>query len=174
MITICFHGQVPWFINGAHLLERDIGDNFTPISIYYRGFDQELLIQTLEEIKYGVADDLLLIGYSKGGDFIANLTHTRLLPRIKGAVLYEAPLFDNRIPKGDFPVFIAWNDRGRRRTKRGEREGHDTYWKWAENHSCTVEWGVGKHLTLFPPSHCWDKNLNPLIKHWIDNKVISR
>lgn len=162
--TVAFHGWVPWPLQGHQMLRRDINYNFTPTTYYPKGHDLETIADIIEHIN----DNLFLIGYSKGGDLIAQLTHTPILPRIKAAVLYEAPLFDDRIPLGDFPVISIWNDRGYRLYRRGEQEAHDTYWKWSENHPVHGLWGQGKHFTLFPPAHGWDQSLNPKIMEILD------
>lgn len=117
--------------------------------------------------------NLVLVGYSRGGDKIAKLSHQ--LSNIRGAVLYESPILParNQIkPSGDFPVLWIENDEGmatksRRKKKIMSRSKH----LWALNRSMTCLTGVGKHVKVNPLGHGWDQALNQQILEWIERNT---
>ena len=115
---------------------------------------------------------IVLVGYSRGGSEVGNLSHG-LHDLIAGAVLYESPLLGIDEVAGNFPVLWIENDRGRRsRGGRFEREMQATLEAWmAGGRSVDTLWGRGRHVEPtfgWPPCrHGWDRSLNGKILDWI-------
>lgn len=156
MTTIAFHGD---FATPA-MLADDIGPGLT--------------IDWLVETKSCVHDSFLknfrsisLIGYSRGGGLIADLSC--MLMNIRCAVLYESPLGMYGRVGGSFPVLIIWNDRGRYERRKAQQM--EEAWA-AHGRSVTHLWGRGRHVrvdrSMSPPiRHGWDQSLNPQIAEFL-------
>ena len=165
MHVVAFHGS------GArpHHLRTDMGDP---------GWVDEYAEYDRRAPKNYPADlrrhqDLVLVGYSKGGYEIGKLSLR--LDNIRAAVLYESPLLDIDKPGGEFPVLIIWNQQSRRINT---DEAISTYGKWESGgRRADYRFGNGGHTswtrrlrTLFR-KHAWDQTLNPGIESWIKRRV---
>lgn len=164
MQIIALHGDLAT----ADMLRRDMG-NPAWVNHYYnaggwRNIDAkiELLTHFIRLLEEPVA----LVGYSRGGSVIARLSHT--IPHlIKCAVVYESPVKDSDGCGGNFPVLSIWNDRGAiRRLHRIDEVLHSINC-WSIGRRCEIMVGSGKHFTLNPPAHSWDRSLNNRIEDWI-------
>lgn len=157
MKTYAFHGDFA----SAEDLQADMGD---PAWVdeyvdYRRDFESAIADQ----------DSVVLVGYSRGGSIIGELSLR--LRNIRGVVLYESPLFGVDQPGGNFPALVIWNRRSR---KRRSIEAWDTLQRWrAGGRSVTMMDGQGAHLKfVMRPStaflgHGWDVSLNSRIAAWV-------
>ena len=112
------------------------------------------------------------VGYSLGGDFIAQLTYYAA-DYLRGVLVYECPLLSvtrpNRLP---IPCMIVWNDYQPLTRKRREGKWYSiSRWTQAYPHA---EQRFGKlkgHVTFKPRRpwihHAWDTSLNKIIETWI-------
>ena len=146
----------------AKALRRDSGD---PVWIldYLESRDIKELTNQLQNVP-----DLVLVGYSEGGDIIADLSFT--LPNIKGAILYEAAILDPFFPAGDFPVLWIRNDYTTLRYR--EEIFLESKHSWQKNHPMETMTGKGRHIKFSPRwpffAHGWDQSLNVRINNWIN------
>lgn len=157
MKTYAFHGDFASHDD----LQKDMGD---PPWV-----DEYVDYRTDFEYQIARQDAVCLVGYSRGGSVIGQLSLS--LKNIVGAVLYESPLFGIDQPGGAFPVLIIWNDRSRRRRS---IEAWDTLCRWrAGGRSVTMLQGSGRHTKLVRrPStmfigHGWDTSLNSTVEAWV-------
>lgn len=153
--VIAFHGQTLKLVNGAKRLREDMGDPAW-VDHFFRGHNLLKAIMKCREY-----DNVYLIGYSKGGELIATLTHH--ITNIIGACIYEAkvnqpPLIKNG--HGDFPVLQYWNSQSGR--------AH-----WTAGRRSTELWSRGRTLhrqrTLFN-DHGHTK---PVLRHNFDELAVS-
>ena len=159
--TIAIHGA----LSNGNMLRQDIGkpswiDHY-PTYKHVKHYDQirELIIE---------CESVNLIGYSKGGSLIADLTNDEdILPRIKSAVLYESPVFNVAQCRGTFPVLMIWNNRGYITHPRRRLLALQSIALWQQTHTITFLLGNGPHFYLNPPRHGWDRELNPIIEQWL-------
>ena len=170
--VVAFHGSTFFWTNGANRMRRDMGDpNY--VSHYYR---EHNIPDFLAE--FATEERLFLIGYSKGGDFIARLTH--YLDNIVGVVLYESPvLHDGGVcmdyTTDDFPVWMFWNESSRQ--AKTQAAGHSIS-EWSKSRTrFTLEMkmqGRG-HVDWFsfPPGHAWDRRVTALIPSMIESLDLS-
>lgn len=156
---VAFHGMP----GNGQLLARDIDiqnwlyPNWKLIAI-------NRLVTFLQEY-----DQLILVGYSAGVSLIARLTHFKtLLPRIKGAILYEGTVL-RKEPLGTFPITWIENDQGVRTwSKRRERKMDKGLELWSKSRRLIYREGKGTHIRTNPIGHGWDQTLNPSIKQDIN------
>lgn len=116
--------------------------------------------------------DVVLIGYSLGGEFIAELTRTSLAPKIRGIVVYESPVRRGPPRPLGCPVKIIWND-------------YDPWFRWrkAKKAQSIYQWTrafpdaeklIGRHTShvkRIPVApwfgQAWDVGLNAELGRWI-------
>ena len=172
--TIAFHGD---FARPEHLQE-DAGD--PPwVDLYetyddtngYRNIATAGLVKRLKRF-----EKVILVGYSRGGDLIAWLSHQ--LQNIVAAVLYESPVLSAR-PTGRFPVMMCWNEESIRKPKWWQLLKNKRYEiaqnsinLWGHNRNSAELHGRGGHIKRVdrPPlnrGHGWDVGLNQRIGNWI-------
>lgn len=167
MQVIALHGDYGW----AEMLRIDMGDPHW-VTEYY---DADKWSRSSYELHFSRLVDLVasanrcvLVGYSRGGEVIANLA-LHCADCIAGAVLYESPVHPqiDAVP-GDFPVMLIWNDKGYLRG-RGDA-AIESMQKWSVNHECKILIGQGRHLKSCPTlGHDWDQSLNDKIGAFIES-----
>lgn len=155
-MNVAFHGKP----GTPKWLQYDIGN---PSWIdYYWNYDSDT-IETLRKEK-----SLVLIGYSWGGSYIAELT--RQLNNINAIIIYEAPLLHGS-PTGNAPVLIILNQYNMTPARR--KELYKAYSIWSIGREVTELFGQGRHIKRVNDGnrkfgHGWDTNLNDKIENWID------
>lgn len=183
MPTIAFHGD---YANGE-ILKRDMGD--PPwVDMYFHKWN-------IEDVKDYCKNflNINMIGFSRGGSFIAHLSHH--IPNIRCAVLYESPVIKHKRKSidyiaGDFPALIIWNNKGFifERGRKNWPAAKKMEAMWSENGDAPSDLsrdrpvdrhleGEGGHMrwvwNSWPPvGHDWDQSLNDDIEQWIDKHHI--
>ena len=120
--VVAFHGQTFGVVNGAKRLRDDMG-NPAWVDHFFKGHNVLDAIMKCREF-----DSVYLIGYSKGGQLIAALTHH--VTNIVGACIYEAKVKQHPLIKnghGDFPVIQFWNSRSGRAHWKAGKESTDAW-----------------------------------------------
>ena len=161
MKVIALHGD---YAKPADL-RRDMGDPDW-VDWYPAGHDA-VNIRNLINSSGWQNEPLVLMGYSKGGSVVGDLSH--ILDNIVGAVLYESPLMSPEDPGGTFPVL--WIRNNYQPAVGRAFELWQTYCAWAENHPITKMTGQGRHIRWrfgWPPfGHNWDNSLNGHIERFV-------
>lgn len=149
-IVVALHGD---FASGK-ILEEDMG----PLSDYVDLFPDWQAEGHSWACDF--EDDMILLGYSRGGSEIARLCSeiSRFSDRVAGALVYEGPNFTEDVPLGEFDVMICWNRLSRPFRDRLRSWTEDS---WSVNHDVEVLEGEGLHFRLERgkrPSfrHNWD------------------
>ena len=114
--------------------------------------------------------NICLLGYSRGGAEIANLSY---LDNLKGAVIYEGPNFRHYYPQGNFPILLGWNSLSR---PLRDKLRDWTFESWSRHHLVTTFQGRGFHIRRCrgcrpPLGHNWDAAINPDIYHWMTDNL---
>lgn len=163
MKVFAFHGDGarPW-----HL--RDDMGNPTWVDEYpdWMRQNQEQLIAEL-----AAEESVILVGYSSGGGFIADVLSHRL-GNITGAVVYESPVRSGRPPGGEFPVMMIWNRGSRKAASKMACEAMEA-WVANSRRKWRLVFGDGGHTrwawrprTLFR-AHNWDASVSPKAERFI-------
>jgi pimeloyl-ACP methyl ester carboxylesterase len=117
--------------------------------------------------------DVVLIGYSLGGEFIAELTRTSLASKIRGIVVYESPVRRGPPRPLGCKVKIIWNN-------------YDPWFRWrkAKKVQSIYQWTrafpnaeklIGRHTShvkRIPVApwfgQAWDVSLNLELRGWVE------
>lgn len=116
--------------------------------------------------------EFIAVGYSLGGDFIADLTYYAA-DLLRGVLVYESPLLSVTRPNSlPIPCMVVWNDYTPFTRKRREGKWYSiTRWTQAYPQAQQVFGRLTSHvrLSLSPPwiRHAWDTSLNGIIGQWI-------
>lgn len=157
-LTLAFHGD-SFFLDGPSLLQRDMGDpSWVDWYPDWKNWTEE------DRRDLRSHHSIILIGYSRGGGYISDLTHY-LKDRIRCCILYESPVLSQKAPWGLFPTLHIWNNRSRWAKSKG-RKWSDLQWG-ITGRKQTFLVGKGPHMKWFPLGHGWDRTLNPAIEKWI-------
>lgn len=170
--VLAFHGSPGW----SNLLRKDMGDPNWDISyVSWKKLSLETIIDMIDQ-------DTFLLGYSAGGEFIAQLTYH--VSRIAGIVVYESPLRNGPPRAIGCPVLWLWNDY-EPRTARRRHEKIKSYRWWRDRFNMTTAipgltgwktstpiYGHTKVVPYFPfIGHGWDISLNPHIERWMNQNA---
>ena len=123
--------------------------------------------------------NLVLIGYSLGGDFIARLTWEQVSDFVSCIIVYESPLKHVEHPRPiGCPVMVIWNNY-KPRTSRRRQEKADVIASWNMRFLNTenIIASLGSHMVKSRRRpflrHAWDRSLNPRIEEWVKDAVAA-
>ena len=165
MLVVALHGQSA----SGQRLQHDSGD--PPWVDWWADWQQ---FSPSEFANLLPCMPVCLVGYSLGGDFIAQLTHTKLCASIRKIVVYESPVLvvePARIKGAD--VLQIWNNYRPLTLKRriGKQQ---SLWAWCRAYpsSYHLTGSEAGHIrfSFRPPyiQHAWDRSLNPEIESFIN------
>lgn len=168
---IAVHGDY----SSGEKLQYDSGDPlFVDYFISWKKYNKisrsyEEVASQIRKIQRENDCNLILIGYSRGADFIREYAWDH--PHVIGLIGYE-PLASGNL-RSDIPLLLVTNQFGRHFWT---RKGNMSAAAWVREDDCMeLSGGVGFHIRLkwgWPPiGHAWDMSLNPMIEAWIDDVI---
>jgi len=179
--VIAIHGG-PDLLASPGMLKRDMGSP-SWVDVYWDGHDPEEIAEYISL----TLEPVILIGYSKAGEVISQVTHLVELSRIAASVLYEAPpirtspdFYPEVFPEEglvNFPVLQLWNDRGVyfSRCERRRRIARQSFELWSRGRRIVHQWEPyrGRHtkrfLGILPMGHAWkadDLDIQLWLEEW--------
>ena len=119
-----------------------------------------------------IGTPFIAVGYSLGGDHIAQLTRYPSVVKLRGIIVYESPILYADPAPVDCPVVSIWNAYKPRTRHRRRIKAHSIKaWDQASENTTHMVGRYRRHTKWIPRypfiGQAWDQSLNPFLADWV-------